>query len=78
VITKQDERGSVNVKIRRGLEQLDRGEGILEEDLAAYLAKRKAEVLAKGDNGKVKRCREWLTTTTPFCSICCRKAAATP
>lgn len=39
----QDNRPAVNAKIRRGLDQLDRGEGILEEDLGAYLAKLKAE-----------------------------------
>lgn len=31
-----------NAKIRRGIEQLDRGEGIPEDELDAYLAKLKA------------------------------------
>ena len=32
-----------NAKIRRGIEQLDRGEGIPEDQLDAYLAKLKAD-----------------------------------
>jgi predicted transcriptional regulator len=33
---------SIDAKIRRGLEQLERGEGIPEDQLDAYLAERKA------------------------------------
>ena len=33
---------AINAKIRRGLEQLDNGEGIPEDELDAYLAKLKA------------------------------------
>ena len=36
-----DNRDPVNKKIQRGIEQLDRGEGIAEEQLDAYLAKLK-------------------------------------
>jgi predicted transcriptional regulator len=34
---------SVDAKIRRGLEQLERGEGIPEDELDAYLARLKAQ-----------------------------------
>ena len=34
---------TVNAKIRRGLDQLDRGEGVPEDQLDAYLAKLKAQ-----------------------------------
>lgn len=37
-----ENRDAVDAKIRRGLEQLDRGEGIPEDELDEYLAKRKA------------------------------------
>jgi hypothetical protein len=37
-----DDREAINAKIRRGLEQLDRGEGIPEDRLDAYLAELKA------------------------------------
>ena len=37
-----ENRESINAKIRRGIEQLDRGEGIPENQLAAYLSKLKA------------------------------------
>ena len=33
---------AINVKIRRGIEQLDRGEGIPEDQLDTYLARLKA------------------------------------
>ena len=36
-----DNRDSINTKIQRGMEQLDRGEGIPEEQLDAHLAKLK-------------------------------------
>ncbi|MBS1825675.1 MAG: hypothetical protein JST93_10170 [Acidobacteria bacterium] len=36
-------RAAVDAKIRRGMEQLDRGEGIPEDELDGYLAKRKAQ-----------------------------------
>lgn len=38
-----ENREAVNAKIQRGLDQLDRGEGIPENQLAAYLAKLKAK-----------------------------------
>ncbi len=38
----RENRDAVDAKIRRGLEQLDRGEGIAEDELDAYLARRKA------------------------------------
>jgi hypothetical protein len=38
-----ESREEVNAKIRRGIEQLDRGEGIPEDQLDAYLAKLKAQ-----------------------------------
>src|SRR5262249_45637792 len=37
-----DNRDTINVKIQRGMEQLDRGEGIPEGQLNAHLAKLKA------------------------------------
>jgi predicted transcriptional regulator len=36
-----ENREAVNAKIRRGIEQLDRGEGIPDNELAAHLAKSK-------------------------------------
>ncbi len=36
-----ENRAAINAKIRRGLDQLDRGEGIPEEKLDAYLTKLK-------------------------------------
>jgi len=38
-----ENREAINTKIRRGLDQLDRGEGIPEDQLDAYLAKLKAK-----------------------------------
>jgi hypothetical protein len=38
-----ENREEINAKIRRGIAQLDRGEGIPEDQLDAYLAKLKAE-----------------------------------
>lgn len=38
-----DNREAINSKIRRGIEQLDRGEGIPEDQLDAYLAKLKSQ-----------------------------------
>lgn len=38
-----ENREEINVKIRRGIAQLDRGEGIPEDQLVAYLAKLKTE-----------------------------------
>jgi hypothetical protein len=38
-----ESREAINAKIRRGIEQLDRGEGIPEDQLDAYLAKLKAQ-----------------------------------
>jgi len=38
-----ENRQAINAKIRRGIDQLDRGEGIPEEHLDAYLAKLKAQ-----------------------------------
>jgi hypothetical protein len=38
-----ENREANNAKIRRGIEQLDRGEGIPEDELDAYLAKLKAK-----------------------------------
>jgi hypothetical protein len=37
-----EDKNSIDAKIRRGSEQLDRGEGISEDELDAYLAKLKA------------------------------------
>jgi hypothetical protein len=39
-----DNRDMVNAKIQRGIEQLERGEGIPEDQLYAYLAKLKNRV----------------------------------
>jgi hypothetical protein len=38
-----DNRSAINAKIRRGIEQLDRGEGIPENQLDAYLADLKTQ-----------------------------------
>jgi len=38
-----ENRDSINAKIRRGIEQLDRNEGIPEDQLDAYLAEHKAK-----------------------------------
>ena len=38
-----ENREAINTKIRRGVDQLDRGEGIPEDQLDAYLAKLKAQ-----------------------------------
>jgi len=38
-----ENREAINTKIRRGIAQLDRGEGIPEDQLDAYLAKLKAQ-----------------------------------
>ena len=38
-----ENRDAIDAKIRRGIEQLDRGEGISEDQLDAYLAKLKAK-----------------------------------
>jgi hypothetical protein len=38
-----ENRQTINTKIRRGMEQLDRGEGIPEDQLDAYLAEQKAK-----------------------------------
>lgn len=38
-----ENREEINGKIRRGIAQLDRGEGIPEDQLDAYLAKLKAQ-----------------------------------
>lgn len=38
-----ENRQAINAKIRRGIDQLDRGEGIPEEQLDAYLASLKAK-----------------------------------
>jgi hypothetical protein len=38
-----DNREAINAKIRRGIEQLDRGEGIPEDQLDAHLAQLKAK-----------------------------------
>jgi len=38
-----ENRANINTKIRRGMEQLDRGEGIPEDQLEAHLARLKAE-----------------------------------
>lgn len=37
-----ENRAAINAKIRRGLDELDRGEGIPEDQLDAYLAELKA------------------------------------
>jgi hypothetical protein len=38
-----ENRGAINAKIRRGIDQLDRGEGIPEDQLNAHLAKLKSQ-----------------------------------
>jgi hypothetical protein len=38
-----ENKSSINAKIRRGINQLDRGEGIPEDQLDAYLAKLKTQ-----------------------------------
>lgn len=38
-----ENRDAINAKIRRGIEQLDRGEGIREDQLDAYLAGLKSQ-----------------------------------
>jgi hypothetical protein len=38
-----EKRDAINSKIRRGIEQLDRGEGIPEDQLNAYLANLKSQ-----------------------------------
>ncbi len=38
-----ENREAINTKIRRGIDQLDRGEGVPEDRLDAYLAKLKAK-----------------------------------
>ena len=38
-----ENKNAINAKIRRGIDQLDRGEGIPEDQLDAYLAKLKAQ-----------------------------------
>jgi hypothetical protein len=38
-----ENRETINTKIRRGIEQLDRGEGITEDQLDSYLAEQKAK-----------------------------------
>jgi hypothetical protein len=38
-----ENKNAINVKIRHGIDQLDRGEGIPEDQLDAYLAKLKAK-----------------------------------
>ena len=38
-----ENRNEINARIRRGMAQLDRGEGIPEDQLDAYLAKLKAQ-----------------------------------
>jgi predicted transcriptional regulator len=38
-----DNRDAIGMKIRRGISQLDRGEGIPEDELDAYLSERKAK-----------------------------------
>ena len=39
-----ENRDFINAKIRRGIEQLDRGEGIPEDELDTYLAKLKSQL----------------------------------
>jgi hypothetical protein len=39
-----ENREAINTKIRRGIEQLDRGEGIGEDQLDAYLAEQKSSL----------------------------------
>jgi hypothetical protein len=38
-----ENKNAINAKIRRGIDQLDRGEGIQEDQLDTYLAKLKAQ-----------------------------------
>jgi hypothetical protein len=38
-----ENRETINSKVRRGIDQLDRGEGILEDQLDAHLAKLKSQ-----------------------------------
>jgi len=38
-----EKRGTINAKIRRGMNQLDRGEGVPEDQLDPYLANLKAK-----------------------------------
>ena len=38
-----DNRDAINARIRRGIAQLDRGEGIPEDELDAYLTEQKAK-----------------------------------
>jgi hypothetical protein len=38
-----ENKNAINAKIKRGIDQLDRGEGIPEDQLDAYLAKLKAQ-----------------------------------
>jgi hypothetical protein len=38
-----ENKNDINAKITRGIDQLDRGEGILDDQLDAYLAKLKAK-----------------------------------
>jgi len=38
-----ENRDTINAKIRRGIEQFDRGEGISEDELGAYLANLRAQ-----------------------------------
>ena len=38
-----ENRETINTKIRRGIKQIDRGEGIPEDQLDAYLAEQKAQ-----------------------------------
>ena len=44
-----DDRDAINAKIRRGIAQLDRGEGVPEDELNAYLAKQKIQGADKRD-----------------------------
>ena len=46
-----EDRDAIDAKIARGLEQLDRGEGIPGDELAAHLEKYKAEWLRKKNGG---------------------------
>jgi hypothetical protein len=47
-----ENRESINGKIRRGIEQLDRGEGIPEDKIRKDLERRKAAWLAEHPNAK--------------------------
>jgi hypothetical protein len=44
-----ENRGAINRKIRRGIEQLDRGEGIPEDQLDSHLARLKAKPEGRRD-----------------------------